>query len=65
MDTGYFVCYRRDGEKEYFNDRCNYINAVFDSKAILFKEKDEVLKEEVVLAIIPIDNIAAIMRYEK
>lgn len=65
MGKSYFVCYRKDHDMEFFNHRCNVVDSIFDSNAIVFKEKNNATQKEVVLAIIPIHNIAAIMRYEE
>lgn len=60
MGKPYFVCYRKDGEMENFHHRCTYVNSAFNSNAVAFMDR-----YDKTLAIIPIHNIEAIMRYEE
>lgn len=60
MAKSYFVCYRKDGHMENFNHNCILATPAFDSNAVAFMDK-----HNKTLAIIPIHNIEAIMRYEE
>lgn len=60
MENRHFVLEFQNGTIEHFNEECNYIDTVFDSKCVAFKNLDDDTKTELILAIVPIDAILII-----